>query len=145
MQRVTVTLDEDLLDDLDRLVASRGYQNRSEALRDLARAGLQQTKVEAGQGSCIAALVYTYDHSARDLAQRLTRNYHDHHEISLATLHVHLDDDTCMEVTALRGSTGEVQHFADHIIAERGVRYGKVVVIPTSAGRTSCRKPHSHR
>lgn len=145
MQRVTVTLDEDLLDDLDRLVASRGYQSRSEALRDLARAGLQQAKVEAGQGHCVAALVYTYDHSARELAQRLTRNYHDHREISLATLHVHLDDDTCLEVTALKGSTGEVKHFAEHVIAERGVRYGKVLVIPAGARRASGAKPHSHR
>lgn len=131
MQRVTITLDEDLLDDLDRLIETRGYQNRSEAIRDLARAGLQQAKAESGKGDCVAALVYVYDHSARDLAQRLTQNFHHHHDISMATLHVHLDGDSCMEVTALKGSSAEVQHFADHIIAERGVRYGKIVVIPT--------------
>ena len=60
-------------------------------------------------------------------------NYHGHHELSLATLHVHLDDDNCMEVTALRGSGAELQHFADHIIAERGVKYGRVVMIPAEA------------
>ncbi|MBR1286623.1 hypothetical protein JQ597_31675 [Bradyrhizobium sp. AUGA SZCCT0177] len=38
-----------------------------------------------------------------------------------------------MEVTALKGSSGDVQHFADRIIAERGVRYGRVAMIPTSA------------
>jgi CopG family nickel-responsive transcriptional regulator len=59
-----------------------------------------------------------------------SKNYHGHHDLSLATLHVHLDDDNCMEVTALRGSGTEVQHFADHIIAERGVKYGRVVMIP---------------
>ena len=131
MQRVTITLDEDLLDDLDRLSGLRGYQNRSEAIRDLVRAGLQQASAQSGKGDCIAALVYVYDHSARDLAQRLTQNFHHHHDISLATLHVHLDHNTCMEITALKGSTGEVQHFAEHIIAERGVRYGQVVVIPS--------------
>jgi len=130
MQRVTITLEEDLLDELDSLSKLRGYQNRSETIRDLVRAGLQKASTKMGRGECVAALIYVYDHSARDLAQRLTRNFHHHHDISLATLHVHLDDDTCMEVTALKGSTGEVQHFADHIIAERGVRYGQVVVIP---------------
>jgi hypothetical protein len=69
------------------------------------------------------------------LSKRLVQNFHGHHDLSLATLHVHLDDDSCMEVTALRGATGDVQHFADHIIAERGVRYGRVVMIPTSAKR----------
>ena len=63
------------------------------------------------------------------------QNFHGHHDLSLATLHVHLDDDSCMEVTALMGPTGEVRHFADHIIAERGVRYGRVVMIPTAPNR----------
>jgi CopG family nickel-responsive transcriptional regulator len=40
-----------------------------------------------------------------------------------------------MEVTALRGSGAEVQHFADHVIAERGVKYGRVVMIPTETGK----------
>jgi CopG family transcriptional regulator, nickel-responsive regulator len=66
MQRVTITLDDDLMDDLDRIIAARGYQNRSEAIRDLARSGLEQAAVEvAGSRHCVAALVYVYDHHAR--------------------------------------------------------------------------------
>jgi CopG family nickel-responsive transcriptional regulator len=146
MQRVTITLDDDLMADLDRLIARQGYQNRSEAIRDLARAGLQQAAQDAGgSGECVAALVYVYDHAARDLSSRLADNFHHHHDLSLATLHVHLDHDNCMEVTALKGSAAEVQHLADHIIAERGVRYGRVVMIPTgSASRARKRAAHRH-
>ena len=105
------------------MIAEHGYQNRSEAIRDFTRAGMQQAAQEKGKsGECVAALVYVYDHAARDLSRRLVENYHGHHDLSLATLHVHLDDDNCMEVTALRGTGAEVQHFADHIIAERGVQ-----------------------
>ena len=58
MQRVTITLDDDLMADLDRIIAARGYQNRSEAIRDLARTGLEQAAVEvAGARPCVAALV----------------------------------------------------------------------------------------
>ena len=95
----------------------------------------------------MAALVYVYDHAARDLSKRLVQNFHGHHDLSLATLHVHLDDDSCMEVTALKGSSGEVRHFADHIIAERGVRYGRVVMIPTAAEEKKSRarkRAHKH-
>jgi CopG family nickel-responsive transcriptional regulator len=50
-----------------------------------------------------------------------------------------------MEVTALRGSGSEVQHFADHIIAERGVKYGRVVMMPTGAKKSDGKKKgHSH-
>ena len=136
MQRITITIEDDLLAEIDAAAGDRGYQNRSEIIRDLTRAGLQQSAQEAApSGQCVAALVYVYDHAARDLSKRLVQNFHGHHDLSLATLHVHLDDDSCMEVTALKGAASEVQHFADHIIAERGVRYGRVVMIPTTAGK----------
>jgi CopG family nickel-responsive transcriptional regulator len=76
-------------------------------------------------------VVYIYDHAARELPKRLTEAFHDHHELSLSSLHVHLDHDSCMEVTVLKGKTGAVQRFADHVIAERGVRHGRVVLMPT--------------
>jgi CopG family nickel-responsive transcriptional regulator len=143
MQRITITIDDDLLTEIDAAAVKRGYQNRSEIFRDLARAGLQQANHEpAAVGQCVAALVYVYDHAARDLSKRLVENFHGHRDLSLATLHVHLDDDSCMEVTALKGASGEVQHFADHIIAERGVRYGRVVMIPTKAGNKA---RHAHK
>ena len=148
MQRITITIEDDLLAEIDAAAKERGYQNRSEIIRDLARAGLQQTAPDAApSGPCVAALVYVYDHAARDLSKRLVQNFHGHHDLSLATLHVHLDDDSCMEVTALKGPAGEVQHFADHIIAERGVRYGRVVMIPTGPDkkpRPAPKRGHRH-
>jgi CopG family transcriptional regulator, nickel-responsive regulator len=131
MQRITITIDDDLMNDLDRVMAKRGYQNRSEAIRDLARAGILQAAPEDGSSrDCVGALVYVYDHKSRDLAKRLTSSFHEHHEMSLSTLHLHLDHDSCMEVNVLRGRTRDVQQFADHVIAERGVRYGRLVLVP---------------
>jgi CopG family nickel-responsive transcriptional regulator len=134
--------------ELDQMIVEQGYQNRSEAIRDFTRAGMQQAAQKMGKsGRCVAALVYVYDHTGRDLSRRLVENYHGHHDLSMATLHVHLDDDNCMEVTALRGFGAEVQHFADHIIAERGVRYGRLVMIPTEANKkkATSRKQSGHR
>lgn len=144
MQRITITIEDDLLAEIDAAAEARGYQNRSEIIRDLARAGLQQDAEESPSGQCVAALVYVYDHAARDLSKRLVQNFHGHHDLSLATLHVHLDDDSCMEVTALKGASSEVRHLADHVIAERGVRYGRVVMIPTAADKKPRKRGHKH-
>ncbi len=131
MQRITITIDDDLMADLDRIIEARGYQNRSEAVRDLARAGIQQAAQETpSSGHCVAAVVYVYDHSARELAKRLVHTFHDHHDLSQATLHVHLDHESCMEVTVLKGRAADVQRCADHVIAERGVRHGRAVIVP---------------
>ena len=141
MQRVTITIDDELMHELDRIIASRGYQNRSEAIRDLARAGIREAAENLdAKGDCVAALVYVYDHAARQLPKRLTEAFHDHHELSLASMHAHLDHDNCMEVTILRGQTAKVQHFAEHVIAERGVRHGRIVLVPTDL----LIKPHTH-
>jgi CopG family nickel-responsive transcriptional regulator len=141
MQRVTITIDDELMTELDRIIEARGYQNRSEAIRDLARAGIRQAaETLDSQRDCVAALVYVYDHNARQLAKRLADTFHDHHELSLASMHAHLDPDNCMEVTILHGKTGDVQHFAEHVIAERGVRHGRIVLVPTDA----MIKPHTH-
>jgi CopG family nickel-responsive transcriptional regulator len=123
-------------------------------LRDaarLARSGLQQAALEvATSRRCVAALIYVYDHAACDLPKRLTRDFHHRHDLVQATLHMHLDHENCMEVTVLKGRGAEVQDFANHIIAERGVRHGHVVYLPADGlhdhgpGQTHRNGRHSH-
>ncbi len=146
MQRVTITIDDELDAELDRFMMGRGYANRSEAIRDLARSGLQQAAAEiGGPRPCVAALIYIYDHEARDLPKRLARGFHHRHDLAQATLHVHLDHDSCMEVTVLKGRGSDVQELADRIIAERGVRHGHVVYLPADgAHRHGPGETHSH-
>ena len=131
MQRVTVTLDEELLADVDALIQERGYQNRSEAIRDLTRSGLQQVREEAApQALCMGALVYVYDHAARELSKRLTRHSHAHHDLTLSTLHVHLNEQSCMEVALLKGQSDQLKQFAAEVTSSRSVRHGRLVLIP---------------
>jgi len=146
MQRVTITIDDGFAADLERYMTSHGYANRSEAIRDLARSGLQRQAVQSRQ-PCVAALIYVYDHHQRELPKRLTRDFHNHHDLTQATLHVHLDHERCMEVTVLKGRGDAVKELADHVIAERGVHHGQVVylpVVPNDRGSTH-RNGRAHR
>lgn len=145
MQRITISIDEDLLEEIDKITEQRKYQNRSEAIRDLARAGIQAVDKQVDHNAhCVAALFYVYDHEARELSKRLTKTFHDHHDLSLASLHVHLDHGNCMEVSLLRGHVGEIQTFADGVIAERGVRHGKLVVVPADKELHDHHHDHFH-
>ena len=147
MQRVTMTIDDDLMAILDKYMEAGGHQNRSEAVRDLVRAGLmKQPQIDDGARQCMAALVYVYDHETRQLSKRLMEDHHSHTDLSIATLHVHIDAESCLEVSLLRGQKSEVEHFSRHVIGERGVRYGQLVVVPAdAAGQTHDHAPaHSH-
>jgi len=134
MQRLTITVDDEFAAELDRIIVGRGYQNRSEAIRDLARAGMRETAEGARDDrNCVAALVYVYDHNSREMSKRLTNLFHDHHELSHSAMHVHLDHGSCMEVAILRGAEAQVRHLADHVIAERGVQHGRLFCVPVTA------------
>lgn len=141
MQRVTLTLDDDLVSEIDSFIAAGGYQSRSEAFRDIVRAGLQHTGDEAASGkSCVAALVYVYERDVRELARRLAEVRSDHHDLTVATTSIDLDHKSCMEVALLRGPTADVRHLGAHIVAERGVRHGRLVVVPVDVTREA----HAH-
>jgi CopG family nickel-responsive transcriptional regulator len=142
MQRVTISMADEFADELDTFMRENGYENRSEALRDLARAGLDRARSEnAVTGQCLAALIYVYDHSVREIPKRLTQTYHDHHDLSVAMLHVHLDHDNCLEVGVLRGDSMAVKKFARGVIAERGVQHGQIAFIPVDI--EEARHPHN--
>ena len=77
--------------------------------------------------------------------KRLTHDYHERHDLAQATLHVHLDHESCMEVTVLKGRGADVQEFADHIITERGVRHGHVIYLPAGGAHShGSGETHSH-
>ena len=145
MERITISVDDDLLAQFDRLMESRGYRNRSEAFRDLLRQQLNADRLETGDARhCIACLSYVFDHHQRELARRLTQIQHDHHDVGLSTLHVHLDHDTCMETAILHGPVDVVRAFAEGVIAEPGVRHGNLHLIPVDVVVETHSEHHHH-
>ncbi|MBP8133569.1 MULTISPECIES: nickel-responsive transcriptional regulator NikR [Zoogloea] len=141
MERFTISLDEDLAREFDALIAARGYSNRSEAVRDILRAQIEARRLASEEAShCIANLSYVYNHHERELAERVTQDQHEHHDLCVATLHAHLDHDNCMESVILRGPTSEVQAFAEALIAKPGIRHGALNLV-TAEFRS---QPHSH-
>jgi len=129
MQRVTISLDEDLAAAFDEMVADQGYVSRSEAIRDLVRKTMAARREAAADADCVANLSYVYSHQTRTLAQRLTEIGHRHHDLVVASLHVHLDHDHCLESVMLKGRTAQVRALADQIRAERGVRFGELNLV----------------
>jgi CopG family nickel-responsive transcriptional regulator len=132
MERFTISLSDDLANQFDELLQKRGYQNRSEAVRDMLRQELATASIERNEAPfCIAALSYVFNHHARDLAERLSEMQHAHHNIVVSAMHVPLDHDNCMATLILRGATQEVSKFANALIAEPEVRHGRLNLVPS--------------
>jgi CopG family nickel-responsive transcriptional regulator len=153
MERITISLGADLAAEFDRLIAERGYRNRSEAVRDLLRAHLEQARQTRGEAThCVANLSYVYNHHERELAERLTALQHGRHDLTVATMHAHLDHENCLESVILKGPTAAVRSFADAMVAERGVRHGQLNLVdvepdsgqPHRHGYTVAGRSHGH-
>ncbi|GAB7532762.1 nickel-responsive transcriptional regulator NikR [Pseudomonas sp. 3A(2025)] len=130
MQRITITLDEELLEVIDRRVTEHGYQGRSEAIRDLLRTGMRESEPLAPEAECVAVVSYLYDHETRELPKRLNQTFHAHHDLTRSTLHVHLDAGHCLEVSVLQGQSGQVAELSRQLMTERGVEHGQVQMMP---------------
>ncbi|QYE36854.1 nickel-responsive transcriptional regulator NikR [Polymorphobacter sp. PAMC 29334] len=144
MQRVTISIDDDLAARFDAAVRDRAYASRSEAVRDLVRRAVDDVR-RTSAGTCVASLNYVYDHRTRALAARLLDLQHAHHTLVIAVTHVVLDHDSSLETVLLRGLTTEVEAFADRVTAERGVRFGAVNIVGVETNDHHAEPaPHRH-
>ncbi len=153
MQRITISVDDELLGQFDAYMTAKGYGNRSEAFRDLVRDRLSDDRLRPEvRGHCLACFSFVYNHHKRELARRLVEAQHAHHDLGVTTLHVHLDHENCMEAMILQGQVEDVRSFADAISAEGGVRNSSLHLLPvereqgrhTHAGQGEAGHVHSH-
>ncbi len=134
LSRIGVAIDSELLEKFDVLIAERGYNNRSEAFRDLIRDELVQKSWESPDSQVVGTVTLVYDHHVRLLNERLVDLQHEHHREILSTVHVHLDHDNCLEVLIVRGKAGDVQKIADTLISTKGVKHGRLSITTSGAG-----------
>ncbi|GFM31991.1 nickel-responsive transcriptional regulator NikR [Desulfovibrio subterraneus] len=129
--RFGVSLDSDLLEKFDKLCEQRCYQTRSEAIRDLIRNTLVEEEWKDDTREIAGTLTLVYDHHKSDLSQKLVEIQHDHHDVIITSLHVHLDHYNCLEVLLLKGDGNEVRTLAQKLVSTKGVKHGKLTLATT--------------
>lgn len=132
LSRIGVAIEEDLLSRFDDHISGRGYENRSEAFRDLIRAELTDAASQDDAQPCIGSLTLLYDHHVPQLSGKLTEIQHRSESKILSTMHVHVTHHLCLEVIVLRGLAGELRTLAGALGSLRGVQHAKLVI--TAAG-----------
>ncbi|MBQ4132931.1 MAG: nickel-responsive transcriptional regulator NikR [Desulfovibrionaceae bacterium] len=129
--RFGISLDDELLEQFDALCEKRGSSNRSEAIRDLIRAALVEDRWEHERALVAGTLTMVFEHHKSDLAQRLTEEQHEYHDLIITTLHVHLDHDNCLEVLVLKGEARHLRALANKLLSIKGVKTGQLVISTT--------------
>jgi len=136
VDRFTVSLDTELLAAFDAHLAQRGYENRSEAIRDLIRDLLLQPRLADRESPAVAVVTVVCDHDVSSAYDRLRTALWNCGDAVLGTLARPLDERRDIMAIVLRGTTQQVQQAADHFRAVRGVSFCHSAVIPTEAPAT---------
>jgi CopG family nickel-responsive transcriptional regulator len=131
IKRFGVSLDSLLLERFDKLIAKKGYPNRSEAIRDLIRDSLVKEEWKYGDKETVGAITIVYSHDIRELTDTLTDIQHHFHTSIVSSMHVHLDHHNCLEVIIVKGKAKEIKKIANKLIGTKGVKHGKLALTTT--------------
>ena len=132
--RIGVSLPEKLLSRFDEIILQRGYSSRSEGIRDAIRNYIVHFEwMSDVEGERVGVITIVYDHSQRGLVNSITEIQHDSGDIIQSSLHVHLDEEICLEVVVLRGEGQDVKKTAERMMALKDVKHVKLTT--TSLGK----------
>ena len=129
--RFSISVPGKLAKQLDQMARQKGYDNRSLAVADMIRAHLVEHQQNFENQDIAGTITLVYDHHKQHVQATLTDIQHDHHEVIVSALHVHLDHYNCLEVLVVRGKAGVIKRIADELIAAKGVKHGKLTVTTT--------------
>ncbi|MGC9307675.1 MAG: nickel-responsive transcriptional regulator NikR [Thermoplasmatota archaeon] len=132
VQRVGISFEPELLEQFDRVIAQKGYVNRSEAIRDLVRDCIADAALQRESGDVMGTLTIIYDHDESDVTNKLLHLEHGHLAEILSTTHIHVTKHLCLEVLVIKGDSSKVRMLADRITALKGVKQGELVLTPLS-------------
>lgn len=131
--RFGISLEGELSKKFDNLISKRGYTNRSEAIRDLIRDELVKEEWTRTKFDVSGVISLVYDHHKRELVDHLINIQHDHQSIIVASQHIHLDHDNCLEVVVIKGKADQIKNLASKLRSVKGVKHGELAM--TTIGR----------
>ncbi len=126
--RIGVSLPKNLLDEFDSIIRSRGYSSRSEAIRDAIRMYINEFRwLERESGEVIGVVSVIYDHNYRGVTDTIISLQHDFNEIITTTMHIHLDEENCLEMITVRGDMSKIKKMVGRLNSLKGVTSVKLI------------------
>ena len=131
VSRFSVSLEKELLDELDQYVNNNCFANRSQALRFLIENNIVKEKWQCNN-IVAGAIVLMYDHHKKDIDVKSNDVQHDYYDVILSSQHYHLSHDVCLEIIAVKGKANKLTELSDKLIGIKGIKHGKLVMSKSS-------------
>ena len=129
--RISISLPVSLFDELDEMVAKRGYASRSDAISKMISEQLVQHQHDIGRQVMAGTITLIYDHARSGLATRLLSIQHKWLKEVISSQRVHLENHHSLEVLLVQGPGTRLKQIAAELIACKGVKHGYLTVTST--------------
>lgn len=126
--RISISLPEKLLNQLDVMVAERGFESRSQAIADMINQQLTEHRQELGQDIMAGTINLVYDHSIAGVQKHLADLQHEYIAEVISALNVNLKHSSTLSVMLVQGPASKLKMIADRMITCRGVVSGKLLM-----------------
>ncbi|MEO0232643.1 MAG: nickel-responsive transcriptional regulator NikR [candidate division WOR-3 bacterium] len=128
-KRFGVSIDDSILKEINIFLKKGGYRSRSHLIEELLTGWIRERKWEKGKGEVYGILIMVYEHEKREISKKLLEKGHKHYDEIISTLHIHIDERNCLEISVLRGKPFRIRKISDEIISTKGVKYGKLLKV----------------
>jgi len=128
IKRFGISIEKDLLEVFDKIIEEKGYNSRSEAIRDIIRDYIVREKWNIKKEKVVGSISLVYEHDVYGLADKLTDIQHHYHDVIISTLHVHFDEKNCLEVILVRGKVEKIKKLYDELSSLKWVRHTNISI-----------------
>ncbi|MEO0267616.1 MAG: nickel-responsive transcriptional regulator NikR [candidate division WOR-3 bacterium] len=128
-KRFGVSIDDSILKEINIFLKKGGYRSRSHLIEELLTGWIRERKWEKGKVEVYGILIMVYEHEKREISKKLLEKGHKHYDEIISTLHIHIDERNCLEISVLRGKPFRIRKISDEIISTKGVKYGKLLKV----------------
>jgi len=125
--RFSISLEDELLKELDQYVNENRFANRSQGLRHLIEKNIVEKKWHCNN-VVAGAIIMIYDHNKKDILSRSNEIQHNYFDVILSSQHYHLNHDVCFEIIAVKGIADKLTELSDKLISIKGIKHGKLIM-----------------
>ena len=128
LTRISVSLPESLLQQLDAMVEDKACDSRSQLIVDMIHQQLIQHHQDVGQGIMAGTINLVFDHSINNTQKNLAELQYKYIDEVISCLNVNLTQSKTMSVILVQGPGEKLKAIANEMISQRGVMTGKLML-----------------
>jgi CopG family nickel-responsive transcriptional regulator len=127
LKRFGVSLEDDLLEALDKYVDSNGFANRSQAIRFLVEKNVAEQKWQCNH-IVAGTIIIMYDQSKKEIASKITIIQQSYTDVILSSSQYYVNQNFCMHIVTVMGTAFRLTELSDRLTTIKGIKHGKLVM-----------------